>query len=92
MQMTWEENMLNAINGLKKIKTWLNIHKLSLNIKKTNYLALSKVNLNRPPFNHIDIGINEKIEEVTHTKYLGVIDCYLKWKVHAEYLTEKLNH
>jgi len=88
---SWEETESNAVNGLKKIKTWLNIHKLSLNLKKTNYLALSKIHLNRPPFKHIDIGINEKIEEVTHTKYLGVIiDCCLRWNVHAEYLTKKI--
>lgn len=88
---SWEETRINAINGLRKIKTWLNVHKLSLNIKKTNYLAITKVDLNRPPFNHIEIGENEKIEEVPQVKYLGVmIDCYLKWGAHAEYLTKKI--
>lgn len=89
---TWQETEENAVKGIETIKKWLDIHKLSLNAKKTNYIAFSKMNVNRPPFQYIKIdNINEKIYEAKSTKYLGIIvDQFLKWDLHIEYLVKKM--
>lgn len=84
----------NAQDGLELVKEWLNEYKLSLNVKKTNYIAFSKTEVNRPPFSFIKVNnLTDKIYGVTNTKYLGVvIDQYLKWDLHSIYLTQKLKY
>lgn len=86
---TWEQVKSHTIKGISKIKNWLDSFKLTLNISKTNYIAFSLTAANRPDFNNIIInGINEQINEVPFTKYLGVIiDNNLKWKHHIERLS-----
>lgn len=89
---TWEEVKSGVVDGLKRVKTWLDIHKLSLNLQKTNYIAFTKIDRNRPDFTFIEIDtFNEKINEVPHTKYLGIlVDSNLKWTKHVEYVTKKV--
>lgn len=91
---TWDEVKEKAKLGLHKVKSWLDTYKLSLNSKKTNYIAFSLTSANRPDYNTIEINnINDPIKEVTSTKYLGiVVDNKLKWDQHATYLTKKIRY
>ena len=81
---------LNA--ELAKVDTWFKCNKLSLNIKKTNYIvfttAQSKINTD-----NIILKINKQaIERVRSTKFLGVmIDDQLNFKCHIDYLMLKLS-
>lgn len=87
---TWEIVKKLAINGLIKVTNWLQNYKLTLNLNKTNYVAFSLTRKNRPHFNNITIK-NHSIQEVTHIKYLGIIiDQFLKWQPHMDYVSAKL--
>lgn len=58
-------------DDLKKIENWLNENKLSLNKSKTNYMMLSRGNIND---NLDDVMIEQtKIDRVNSIKYLGII-------------------
>lgn len=89
---TWEGVKSKVVDGLKRVKSWLDVHKLSLNLQKTNYIAFTKIDRNRPDFTYIEIDtFDEKIKEVPHAKYLGIfVDSNLKWTRHVEYITKKL--
>lgn len=90
---TWEETKDSVIQGCEIVKNWLDTFKLSLNIKKTNYIAFSLKNVNRPNFNSITIDnkSSSTIKAVENTKYLGIIiDQHLKWSDHINYLTKKI--
>lgn len=89
---TWQEVRHLLINGFKKIKICLDNLKLTLNIKKTNYIAFSLTGANRPEFNTINIDtMPDPIKEVGSAKYLGImIDSNLKWAEHTRYLCNKL--
>lgn len=89
---SWEEVKRLAKLGIVKVKNWLDSFRLSLNVKKTNYIAFSITNANRPDFNEIKIdNLNDAIKSTSHTKYLGVIiDENLKWENHTTYVTNKI--
>lgn len=89
---TWEETKNNVLNGIKKIKDWLDTFKLSLNVAKTNYIAFSHNDASRPDFKFIDVeNLHGTIKEVSSTKYLGVIvDEHLKWDLHVAYLAKNI--
>ena len=74
---------------LKKLVQWLNINKLSLNIRKTHYIVFThkkQINLN----NNILIN-NQIVSRVESTKFLGVIiDSALTWKDHINYIKTKI--
>lgn len=86
----WEEVKQKTKIGIKIVINWLETNRLTINMKKTNYLAFSLTKANRPIYCNIDI--NETIiKEAQHTKYLGImIDKYLKWQPHMDYLTQRL--
>lgn len=75
---------------LSKISNWFQLNKLSLNIKKTNYMLFRTKNkiLKEIP----DIKINDhKIDQVNKTKFLGVIiNETLTWKDHIEFIRQKV--
>ena len=73
---------------LNKLHNWFALNKLSLNIKKTNYMVFSKKNCT----GNFDVTINNfEIERVFVTKFLGVlIDTNLKWKSHTSYVKGKI--
>ena len=75
---------------LKKIVTWLNANKLSLNVKKTHFIIFSFSN--KRIVNTDDIVIdNQPVSRVSHTKVLGVIiDEKLNWSEHVNNLKIKL--
>ena len=80
---------------LKKVKEWCDINKLSINLKKTNFMIIKpqrKKNMN------ISINITNRdgschsLEQKDHIKYLGVmIDSSLSWKYHISYVCAKLS-
>ena len=74
---------------LNRISEWLKINKLSLNIKKTNFIVFTNKNVPKPD---LQIAIDgHRIDETDHTKFLGVIiDCKLTWKKHISYITGKI--
>jgi hypothetical protein len=82
--------MLNV--ELEKLSYWFKANKLSLNLKKTNFITFgskvySKYN------NEVDIQIDKiKIKQVSSIKFLGVIiDEKLVWKDHISTLSAVLS-
>ena len=81
------EAILNT--ELEKVSCWLAANKLSLNVKKSNFLHFHRGNSKKTP---LTIKINETaVEEKESTKYLGVfIDNKLSWKVQINHIKTKL--
>ena len=80
---------LEIENDLMRISEWLKINKLSLNIKKTQFMIFTNKNASKP---NIDLKIDgHKIEQTVKTKFLGVIiDSQLTWKFHINYICGKI--
>ena len=78
-------------NELVKVVDWLQANKLSLNIKKTQFMVFNLGRTNRDSSNKILInGVN--IERVNNAKFLGVIlDSKLSWLQHIQYLKVKIS-
>ena len=76
-------------NDLIKISEWLKINKLSLNIKKTQFMIFTNKNSSKPD---IELQIHgHRIDQTLHTKFLGVIiDSQLTWKDHINYISKKI--
>lgn len=98
---TWE-NLKNKSEAIIiKIKNWLDAHKLSMNISKTNFTAYT-ANLQTQPDIQLDLHLcqtqcnsdcNNKmnIQRKSSVKYLGVqLDCCLKWREHCNYTATRL--
>ncbi len=82
------EDLLN--HELSKVSVWLAANKLSLNVKKSNFLHFHNDNCKKPTINLKLNGID--VEEKEVTKYLGVfIDNKLSWKSHIEHVKTKLS-
>ncbi len=66
-----------------------NVNKLTLNISKTNFISFGKGCQNA----NLNITINSAdVERVYSTKFLGIhIDHKLNWKVHINYISNKLS-
>ena len=83
-------DLIEEINEeLKLVYTWVKVNKLSLNIEKTNFMLFMPKNF---PCLKVSVVIdNHPINEVHHTKFLGVIiDNKLKWKEHIDYISKKI--
>jgi hypothetical protein len=75
---------------LIQVSNWFKANKLSLNVKKTNYIHFTKKKHNTPA-THITID-NTIIHPVDHTKFLGVIiDQNLSWKHHISKTTNQIS-
>ena len=74
---------------LAKRFVWFSINKLSLNLRKTNYMLFRS----RPPDLELHLRINNaEIPKVTATKFLGiVIYDRLNWKPHIQSVKSKLS-
>ena len=82
------ESTLNT--ELNKVSDWLIVNKLSLNVSKSNALTFRAKNANDLPLLNLTIN-NEKIEEKTSAKYLGVLfDNKLTWKSQIDQISKKL--
>ena len=74
----------------KTLVLWLNANRLSLNIKKTNYMIFSPHKRASPDINLLING--ENISRVYETKFLGVIlDHKLSWNPHVRYIKNKIS-
>ena len=83
-------DIVKLINDeLKNLVIWLETNRLSLNIKKTNYMIFSR---KKTKLSHLEIKINNiHIDRVTNTAFLGVlVDEQLNWKNHVYYICRKL--
>ena len=88
---TWEEVRDRVKSGLNQIMHWLETFKLSLNIQKTNYIAFTPINLNRPGYNKIYLKMDEPISSCDKTKYLGIIiDKHMKWIDQISFVVTKI--
>ena len=78
-------------NELSCIDQWLIANKFSVNKSKTKCMLFRSKHSNTQYTNLILIIRNNKIEQVSSLKFLGVyIDEYLSWCVHVKYLLSKL--
>ena len=90
-------NLMNTVNSeLANLSDWFKANRLSLNIKKTNFIMFGYKRMpaqyNSQDFN-FDIRIdNEGIFRVDYTKFLGVIiDHKLTWQRHIDYIALKIS-
>ena len=86
------DTLIDKMNEeLLKINTWLQLNKLSLNLKKTNFILFksSKKKITKKP----DIKIKDHyITQVKSTKFLGtIVDDQLKWKEHINFVANKIS-
>ena len=86
------ELFVNVNNELQKISKWFKLNKLSLNIKKTNFIMFSnkyKI-LNTESLNVLIDNI--VIDQVHNTKFLGVIiNSNLTWHDHIKAIFSKVS-
>lgn len=82
------ESTLN--NELSHVQNWLQANRLSLNVKKSNFVIF------HPPQKKIPFKLklylsNNLLNQVTNIKYLGVFfDENLNWKHHVSYIGSKI--
>ncbi|XP_028405704.1 uncharacterized protein LOC114528270 [Dendronephthya gigantea] len=79
---------------LEKLKEWLNVNKLSLNIAKTEFMVIgSRQRLSTFDDHDINVIVDKKqIEKVESTKSLGLsIDENLTWKKHIDDISKKVS-
>lgn len=81
-----------ANEEIEKVNLWLICNKLSLNIKKTNYIIF-RSNKNRKLIENICLTIDgQVINRVQSTKFLGIhIDEHLNFRYHIDQLTSRLS-
>ena len=76
---------------LKKVKTWLDVNRLSLNMDKTSFIIF------KSPQHHLTEAVNIKvgnipIKQTKYVKFLGVLlDENLSWKYNLTELSKKLS-
>ena len=81
------EQLLNT--ELTKVSDWLSANKLSLNVKKSNFLHFHYGRTKKPTINLKLNGVS--VDEKLVTKYLGTfIDNKLNWKSHIEHVKAKM--
>lgn len=79
----------NMIHDLHIISDWLKYNKLSLNFSKSNFMYISKVELQRQP-RPLSL-FNSQIKYSTCIKFLGLyIDKRLTWKSHKINIKKKI--
>ncbi len=73
---------------LDKLSSWFMANKLSLNVSKTNFMVISRIQIVNNPIVIIN-SIN--IDRFDNTKCLGVhIDCQLDWNGHIKSINNKI--
>ena len=75
---------------LSYVTDWLNVNKLTLNVKKSNLILFKNA---KKPAKTLNIKIKgEQIEEKEYTKYLGIlIDNKLSWNYHIKHANLKIS-
>ena len=92
----WCEKVLGLVdraiinNELAKVLQWLNCNKLSLNIKKSQYIVLRSIKNSPNEINTVKIN-KQTLNRVKCTKFLVVIiDEYLNWAEHITTVKTKI--
>ena len=81
---------ISLIESSPKSLVWLAANKLSLNVKKSNFLHFHHGKYKKPTLNLTLNGA--AVEEKLVAKYLGVlIDNKLSWKSHIEHVKTKIS-
>ena len=86
-----DPNYLESVMNeeLQMFDVWMKCNKLSVNIKKTNYVIF-KSSKKKIPHNFIFCYGNEILKQENTTKFLGVyIDQHLTWKDHISHICKK---
>ena len=85
-------DLINTANEeLKGIVRWLNVNRLSLNVKKSKYILFYRKGTTPNCNNKLYLN-NTEVERVTQIKYLGyIIDEQLSWKAHINYVSLKIS-
>ena len=79
-----------TVNGeLKKLTLWLNVNRLALNVKKTNFVIFRSHK--KTPDHNVTLLMNKcALEQKDHVKYLGVLmDQHLNWKNQIDNVSDK---
>jgi hypothetical protein len=86
------DDLISTMNTeMAKIVDWLNINKLSLNLKKTHYMVFRKPRCKISLTSDLIIG-GMKIDMATETKFLGVkVDQHLTFESHIRYMKQKIS-
>ena len=86
------EKLINE--GLVKIKEWCDLNKLSINIKKNNYMIVKS---SKKKSGNINVKLPNKdgnsdiIEKKNHIKYFGILlEEQLSWKHHTAYICSRI--
>lgn len=98
---SWNDTYKSAEMGLQKVQAYLSQSLLSLNIKKTQFVAFSLTDGDQPSRGEIKIHHSTcevsrdcgcpVITKVKNIKYLGLfLDCHLRWTGHVDYLVNRL--
>jgi len=76
---------------LKKLYEWLITNKLTLNIKKSNFVIFSS--LRKKVHYEVNLKINcVPLENKNYVKYLGILlDSNLTWKPHIDLISDKIS-
>jgi hypothetical protein len=81
----------NVNTELEKLSVWFRANKLSLNVKKTNYILFGLKHMPAGVTYNVSID-GQAVERVEYTKFLGVfIDEKLNWKKHIEHIASKIS-
>ena len=84
-------NLVTVMNNESlKLSEWMNVNKLSLNVKKTEYMLFC---MNNPRLEGGSISLNgEIIDKVNQFKFLCVIiDSHLSWMDHVQHIRKKIS-
>ena len=87
------EDLFRFVNeDLVTLSQWLSLNKLTLNLKKTKYIAYSLTNRTAQLPHELNVILNGVvIERVSEFKFLGIyVDEHLSWKTHMTKLLSKL--
>ena len=81
-------NIMN--NGHSKLNAWFKSNKLSLSLKKTNYMILGTNNKTNQCKDKFKLSIDDtEVKEVSTFKFLGItFDQNLTWKNHIDDLVK----
>src|SRR5688572_4223251 len=74
------------------LANWFKVNKLSINLKKTNYILFSGIR-KKVPFKTLSVTVDDiKLENVTSAKFLGVIiEKNLNWAEHIHTVENKIS-
>ena len=76
-------------NELQIVNEWRMRNKLSVNFEKSNFMVFTR---KKDKFNIQLTMEGHKLEQVSETKYLGVIlDCKLNWSSHINFIRNKIS-